>query len=344
MAELVSEPNNNGVVDEFSTFASKLSSSLANQAVVVLQNALQREKDPNRRRDLLSLMAVVANQITPTDRSVVCGRLARLIADEFNGEAGRGDGWYIAKLAASTAKGMNPDEAFRFLADGLVREPERNTWLNLAEGLAAVLDRMDPLEADRACNRLIQTQLKVLLSKSRTDPSDNYKLYEIVPTMLPHLDPGKAHSLAWEFAVQLCSGPDVNSHQRTADEELRFPLTRVLADTSRTQIARRAALMTAAAIGPGMTGPMAALPRIVAEPFPCRLTTQELVELLKMPTCFGKDRRVVLDHLGNRYRRRFTNHWEFVRYARGAGPGSGLYNPSPAAQSRGIGQADAPGS
>ena len=34
-----------------------------------------------------------------------------------------------------------------------------------------------------------------------------------------------------------------------------------------------------------------------------------------MPTCFGPARRVVLDHLGNRYGRRFINHWAFVRYA-----------------------------
>jgi hypothetical protein len=45
------------------------------------------------------------------------------------------------------------------------------------------------------------------------------------------------------------------------------------------------------------------------------LTTQQLVDLLKMPTCFGAARRVVLDHLGNRYGRRFVNHWAFVRYA-----------------------------
>ena len=28
---------------------------------------------------------------------------------------------------------------------------------------------------------------------------------------------------------------------------------------------------------------------------------------------------MVLDHLGNRYGRRFTNHWAFVRYAREQG-------------------------
>jgi hypothetical protein len=52
-----------------------------------------------------------------------------------------------------------------------------------------------------------------------------------------------------------------------------------------------------------------------AEPFPCRLSTRDLVELLKMPTCVGKLRRIILDHLGHRYRRRFDTHWDFVRYA-----------------------------
>ena len=49
---------------------------------------------------------------------------------------------------------------------------------------------------------------------------------------------------------------------------------------------------------------------VAAGPLPCRLTTQELVELLKMPTCVGPNRRVVLDHLGNIHGRRFSNHWD----------------------------------
>ena len=52
------------------------------------------------------------------------------------------------------------------------------------------------------------------------------------------------------------------------------------------------------------------------EPLPSRLSTQDLVELLKMPTCFDRARQVVLAQLGNRYGRLFANHWEFVRYAK----------------------------
>ena len=46
-----------------------------------------------------------------------------------------------------------------------------------------------------------------------------------------------------------------------------------------------------------------------------------------MPTCFGAARRVVLDHLGNRYGRRFVNHWAFVRFAREQGLGLDFTTP-----------------
>ncbi len=90
----------------------------------------------------------------------------------------------------------------------------------------------------------------------------------------------------------------------------------ILTDTSRAQILLRAAVMAAGSVGQGIEGALTATPRVMAEPFPCRLTTQDLVDLLKMPTCIGAARRVVLNHLGNRYGRRFANHWAFVRFAR----------------------------
>ena len=51
---------------------------------------------------------------------------------------------------------------------------------------------------------------------------------------------------------------------------------------------------------------------VSASPYP---TTPQLVELLKMPTCFGAARRVILDHLERRYHRRFNTVWAFVRFA-----------------------------
>jgi hypothetical protein len=88
----------------------------------------------------------------------------------------------------------------------------------------------------------------------------------------------------------------------------------ILTDNSRAQVSQKIASILKSA-GAGFEGALTAASRVFAQPFPCRLTTQELVDLLKMPTCFGAARRVVLDHLGNRYGRRFVNHWAFVRFA-----------------------------
>src|SRR5262249_44624811 len=81
--------------------------------------------------------------------------------------------------------------------------------------------------------------------------------------------------------------------------------------------ARRRQAEVAAAAGGGAGPPRLRLPFFLAPagPLPCRLSTQQLVDLLKQPTCFGAARRLLLDHLGRRYERRFADQWEFVRFA-----------------------------
>jgi hypothetical protein len=64
-----------------------------------------------------------------------------------------------------------------------------------------------------------------------------------------------------------------------------------------------------------------------ARPPRCRLTTRQLVDLLKMPTCYDDGRRAVLDHLGYIHRRYFVNHWAFVRSAREQNLGLDLSTP-----------------
>jgi hypothetical protein len=52
-----------------------------------------------------------------------------------------------------------------------------------------------------------------------------------------------------------------------------------------------------------------------AQPLTCRFTTQQLVDLLKRPTCIREVRAIILEQLSNRYRRPFADVWEFVEYA-----------------------------
>jgi hypothetical protein len=115
--------------------------------------------------------------------------------------------------------------------------------------------------------------------------------------LLPQLDTPTSRALAREMALQVCSNKSPDSDGLDA----------ILTDTGR---ARPVPQLPAAMAGEQMPP---------SKSLPCRLTTQELVELLKMPTCFGETRRLVLDHLGNIHGRRFVNHWAFVRLAREMG-------------------------
>jgi hypothetical protein len=76
-------------------------------------------------------------------------------------------------------------------------------------------------------------------------------------------------------------------------------------------------------------GPLACFPllRPALEPLPCRLSTQQLVELLKHPMLVNQARRIVLDQLGNRYGRRFADVWQFVAWAREHEPTLDLTTP-----------------
>lgn len=56
-------------------------------------------------------------------------------------------------------------------------------------------------------------------------------------------------------------------------------------------------------------------------------TTQQLVDLLKLPTCVRQTRAVILEQLSNRYKRPFVDVWEFVEWAEKNEPGLDFTTP-----------------
>jgi len=83
-------------------------------------------------------------------------------------------------------------------------------------------------------------------------------------------------------------------------------------------VRRCAAVVTATAGTAAASNALASLTPLheALQPLPCRLSTQQLIDLLKHPLCVGQSRRIVLDQLENRYASKFADHWNFVRFAR----------------------------
>jgi predicted Ser/Thr protein kinase len=245
---------------------------------------------------------------------------------------------------ASPAAGLYAAESahtFRHLARSIISELERAGEVSRAShasALASISACMEPVEASRICDEAIRMLVRARMGEPR---DSQHGLTDVATAkLLSRLEPELARSRARDLATLVVGewnevGEYAGAGGIIGAISLRSPhggrwrkrgesiigeysdpeaLNMFLTDNSREQINRRMAKIAQAA-GPGLEGALEAAARISAEPYPCRLTTQELVNLLKMPTCFGAARRVVLDHLGNRYGRRFVNHWAFVRYA-----------------------------
>jgi hypothetical protein len=125
------------------------------------------------------------------------------------------------------------------------------------------------------------------------------------------LEPAEAAALAQQLADALAKGTDPIARSALAS-------ALVAARIEPQEVVARSLLAVRA-----ITGWMSPAPQLgqaatllqAAEPLPCRFSTQQLVDLLKMPTCDGEARVVILEQLSNRYKRPYADQWEFVEFA-----------------------------
>jgi hypothetical protein len=274
-----------------------------------LAEALETRMDAGARPSLASALSDVAARMEPAEAVRICGRAAKTLADALDHQTGAYARSSLASALSQVAARMEPTQAARIygqaaktLADALARETDANAHWSRARALSKMAVQMEPVEAARVCGNAMRSLIQ---KRAAMDPATAAFVTDIsVPELMRYLDPARVKAVTCEKAKQVLSRRDVN--ESTWAE--------ILVDTSTAEVSRHASLVTMM-IGQALSGQFSGAGALAAEPFPCRLTTQEMVELLKMPTCFGPARRVVLDHLSNRYGRRFANHWAFVRYA-----------------------------
>jgi serine/threonine protein kinase len=226
----------------------------------------------------------------------------------------------FAEALAAVAGRLNPNEAARacaqapeILIEFLVATHDTS---RLAVALSDVAARLEPQEAARVC-----AQAAAILS--RADPTPYPFLEYGLSALAAHMEPEEAARVcsvaAAKYFRSMAMGKlDKAGLPRPAGFSASSGLSALLTASGSRERTRRssgvvAAIGLTAGTGLPVAGPVVL--QTVAAPLPGRLSPKELVGLLKLPTGIGLARRIILDQIGNHYKRVFADQWAFVRYA-----------------------------
>jgi hypothetical protein len=223
----------------------------------------------------------------------------------------------LARALGAVSVRLGPAEAAPVaatLADALGRETDQFARSRLAEALGAVSVRLGPAEAARVCGGAIKTLLRRRLADTGTRDARG-SIDRSISLLNPFTQPEVSNLLA----AELCSLSIAEAGYLRATGIGRFSVdlpAALLPDKSLWRQALTQSVLSATV--PDTSGPAGVLAAVTCWKVQlprCQLSTQQLVDLLKMPTCYGVVRRAVLDQLGYLSGRSFVNHWAFVRFA-----------------------------
>src|SRR5262249_46147585 len=180
--------------------------------------------------------------------------------------------------------------AARLLSEALAQETNPYARQLLAEGLGAVAARLGPEEAAAAARIL-----REVLAKT-TNPNARRSFAEGLSAAAARLGP--------EEAARLLSEALARETDPKAQRSFAYGLVAVSAGFGPEEALQRSLLAARAVAGTAALPPLAGMApwALAAQPLPSHLSTQELVDLLKMPTCVGGAQAVFLEHLGYRYK------------------------------------------
>ncbi len=294
--------------------AARMDPAEASRTARTLAALLEQEKDAEVEGEFVSVMETLAARMDPAEASRVVETLSTTMEVGPDPSDKRGLIWRLTRMAAR----MDPAEASR-AARALSKTLENAAYQEcrdeLVSGLATLAARMDRAEGSRVCKGAIRTI-------TQQWASDRQGLSEYLPRLISlvrEVEPEVAARVVREVsALALAREGFSIEGGMLAGVISSDAAPSILDDDSRLRRQGRQADLVVATSVLGAAAPFVhALHR--PGPYPSRLGSQDLVDLLKMPTCLGANRQDVLDHLGRIHGRRFANHWEFVRFAREKG-------------------------
>jgi len=335
------------------TMAPRLKAQDADRVANVLLPVLNRTSDANALVQLATSLSALAGRLGPNEAPELRTKAAAALFGGLQKTSRGYDLYLLANGVNGIATELGPEDAAA-AADLLARAMSRTTDptnLNaLMTALSAVAERLGRKEASATAAILLQTMNKT------TDPNTLYQLTWVLSAVAQRQGPEEATHTRSEAAHILAEAASKNKDSNSAysvalatplmatwlQRQERSNVADVLTWTSGTangqqadgflqglssvlseveppdltQRASAVAGVVGAFSGTGQPLGSLVLLRPAAKLVACRLSTQQLVDLLKMPTCLGDTRRLVLDYLGTRYERSFSDHWDFVEYAR----------------------------
>jgi hypothetical protein len=237
----------------------------------------------------------------------------------------------VAGALAALAVWMDSREADRLcidaarpivqaLKDGKIEPLYREKHMATVVALVA---RMDSKEAGRLCADAAGPLLKALKDTEFNSSFQRGSQAAALAALVARMDSEEAGRLCADAAHSLVrsrfkrTGENLLTgapvvHLDVSDAYIELLLTGFL--PTRTP-AKAATVVTSLADSSGLPVTGIAILILVKNPPPCRLSTGQLVDLLKDPLCVGQARRIILNQLEIRYQREFPDHWAFVRFA-----------------------------
>jgi serine/threonine protein kinase len=347
-----------------SAVAARLEPSEAAQTAATLTQAMTKTNDTVALRYLAEGLSAVAARLEAREAARACTMAAATLTQAMTNTNDPIGLRYLALGLSAVAARVDPREAAQAaatLTQAMAKTNDAATLGYLAEGLSAVAARLEPREASRLC-ATPATILTQTLTKTGNTPYDLLHLAQGLSAVAARLEPRKAAATLTQAMTktndvtvlrELARGLSAVAARLEPREAARAcaeaaaTLTQAMTKTNNALVlgylvqglsallgdGRRLerARAVAATVGSlhdsqGLPGALALL-QPATEPFPRRLSDQELVDLLKQPLCVGPARRALLDHLEYHHQRTFADQWDFVRYAEEKKLGLDFTNP-----------------
>ena len=220
---------------------------------------------------------------------------------------------FSVPLSAVVDRLKKPDaeKLVAVLVQALGKNSDEQILKEFALDLADVASRLGDKEASPHYSVAVEVLFQVM--RKTTDPNALSRLAEDFIGLAGHLEAKEASQKIALVATLLVE----YLGKRTNQSELVKILDAVLTvDSASERVKKSQILAEVVALGPARPLLMVPFMASILKPQPCRIETQQLVELLKHPFCVGPCRQVVLEKLARRYGRPFGNVWEFIRFAR----------------------------